>query len=330
MTTAPFVSVVIATRNRCATLATTLAALDQQVWPRDRFEIVVADNGSTDGTRALLDARVVNRGHESHAPVLRVLSVETPGKSHAVNRALSACRGDVVALTDDDVRPEPDWIRRIADAFSETGADFIAGRILPAWEVPPPAWLSPALYGVVAVPDNGVRRIVVGGGDQRVMPIGANMAVARHVFETIGGLRTDLGKLDGSLRGGEDHEFFLRMLQAGYRGVYEPLAVVHHWVPASRLTRSYFRRWLYRNGRDVAILEPSFPATTARLLKLPRYLWRQAVSDAAAAAWATIWRNPRERCRASMRLLWFSGYVREAWWGPHRAVPVLQPGARRS
>jgi glycosyltransferase involved in cell wall biosynthesis len=330
MTTVPFVSVVIATRNRRAMLATTLAALDRQVWPRDRFEIVVADNGSTDGTRALLDARMADESRGSAAPVLRVLSAETPGKSRAVNRALSACRGDVIALTDDDVRPEPEWIQQLAAALSETGADFVAGRILPEWEVPPPAWLSPALYGVIAVPDNGVRRIAIGSSAQRVMPIGANMAVARHVFDRIGGLRTDLGKLDGSLRGGEDHEFFLRMLQTGHRGIYEPLAVVHHWVPASRLTRSYFRQWLYRNGRDAAALEPSFPATTARLLKLPRYLWRQAASDAAAAAWATVWRNPAERCRASMRLLWFSGYVREAWWGAHRAGRILQPGARAS
>ena len=51
---APFISVVIATRNREALLAETLEALAGQLWPGDRFEILVADNGSTDGTRAVV------------------------------------------------------------------------------------------------------------------------------------------------------------------------------------------------------------------------------------------------------------------------------------
>ena len=45
------------------------------------------------------------------------------------------------------------------------------------------------------------------------------------------------------------------MLHAGCRGVYEPAALVSHWVPRERLQRSYVRRWLYQNGRDVSRLE---------------------------------------------------------------------------
>src|SRR5258706_15731943 len=136
-----FVSVVIATRNRQVLLADTLAALAAQRWPRDRFEIIVADNGSTDAPRS-----VVAKAAAAGAPSITHLFVGQPGKSYAVNAALQAARGDLIVFTDDDVLPDPDWIAALAGAAEDTGADFIAGRILPNWEVAPPAWMSPALF----------------------------------------------------------------------------------------------------------------------------------------------------------------------------------------
>jgi glycosyltransferase involved in cell wall biosynthesis len=98
-----FVSVILATRNRAALLAETLDALAKQRWPRDRFEIVVADNGSTDDTRILVESFA----RADDTPVVRYLFVAEPGKSHAVNAALRFARGDVLAFTDDDVLPDP-------------------------------------------------------------------------------------------------------------------------------------------------------------------------------------------------------------------------------
>jgi glycosyltransferase involved in cell wall biosynthesis len=323
-------SVVIATRNRRALLAITLEALAGQDWPADRVEIIVTDNGSTDDTAKVIAQAAARAG----SPRVRYMFAAEPGKSNAVNQALALASGNVIALTDDDVRPERTWLRRLAAAFDETGADFVAGRVLPDWETPPPPWLSPAVYGVIAVPDNGDRRIELPNSQQRVVPIGANMAVRRSVIRAIGGLRADLGKLDGSLRTGEDHEFFLRMLEAGFRGVYEPTAVVHHRVGAERLDRRYFRRWLHHNGRDVARLDDAYRRQVPRLFRAPRYLWRQAAGDAASAITAAARRDPALRFGAAGRLVWFAGYLREAWFGrrlpagaPHRKrAPVAQAG----
>ncbi len=307
----PSISVVIATKNREALLAGTLDALLAQRWPRDRFDILVADNGSTDNTRAVIDA-AARRARE---PRVVYRSVTTPGKSHAVNALLAEARADVIALTDDDVSPEPEWLSALVSAFEDTGADFVAGRILPRWEREPPSWLSPALYGVLAVPDNGTARRRLGPGEdgRDIIPIGANMAVRAEVVRRIGGLRADLGKLSGTLRTGEDHEFFLRMLGAGFRGVYEPSAVVRHFVPGERLERSYFRRWLYQNGRDVSRLESAHRPRARRLLGVPRYLWKQAAGDALSAISAGAAGDVRARFAASTRLIWFGGYVRESW-----------------
>jgi glycosyltransferase involved in cell wall biosynthesis len=313
MTESPFVSIVIATRNRERLLRETLRCLLAQQWPSDRFAIIVADNGSTDGTRALIESFAAT----SATPRVRYLRVERPGKSFAVNAALAtalaaddASSGDhVIALTDDDVQPEATWIAQLCAAFAETGADFVAGRVYPLWEIDPPRWMSPALYGVLAIPDAGDDRLEITAAQHRVVPIGANMAVRAEVVQRIGGLRTDLGKLEGTLRTGEDHEFFLRMLANGCRGVYEPRAIVRHWVPRERLERAYCRKWLYQNGRDVARLDATHTRAAKRLLGVPRYLWRQTAENVTRLLSV----HPATRFAASTRVLWFAGYVRERW-----------------
>jgi len=305
------VSVVIATKDRARLLGETLDALIAQQWPRDRYEIRVADNGSTDNTKHVIESAARRRG----APPIVYRYVATPGKSHAVNALFGDVTADVIALTDDDVTAEPGWLSAMAKAFDETGADFVAGRILPRWETDPPPWLSAPLHGVLAVPDNGETRLTLGpdGDGKDVIPIGANMAVRTSVVRRVGGLRHDLGKLSGTLRTGEDHEFFLRMLAAGCRGVYEPAALVRHFVPSDRLNRSYFRRWLFQNGQDVARLEAAHARGVRRLFGVPRYLWRQAALDAVSMVKAGMAGDPRRRFAASTRLIWFSGYVRDSW-----------------
>jgi glycosyltransferase involved in cell wall biosynthesis len=306
----PSVSVIVATRNRRQLLAQTLEALSRQTGLARGFEIVVADNGSTDDTSAV----VTETARASGAAVV-YLSVATPGKSHAVNAALAVARGDLLAFTDDDVRPEPEWLARLVEALERPGVDFVAGRVLPTWETIPPAWMSPALYGVLAIPDNGTTPMDITSLSSGVMPIGANMAVNRRVVDRIGGLRVDLGKLEGTLRTGEDHEFFLRMLGAGFHGRYEPRALVHHWVPAERLEREYFQRWLFQNGRDVARLESSYPSASHRLLGVPRYRWSEAASDLIAWVRSTAGRDDARRFAAGGRLRWLIGYLRESWLG---------------
>jgi glycosyltransferase involved in cell wall biosynthesis len=300
------ISVIIATRDRASLLALTLDALADQQYA-GTFEVLVADNGSADTTRAVVEAAA------RRTPVF-YFREDRPGKSYALNTAVVAARGELIVLTDDDVLPSPGWLAAYRRAFDETGADFAAGRILPLWEAPPPPWMSPSLHGVLAIPDGGESRLSLGHGlNTHIMPIGANMAVRRTLVERVGGWNTSLGKLHGTLRTGEDHEFALRLIEAGAAGVYEPAAVVRHRVPAERLRRDYFQRWFHENGAIVAAIERDHPTTDHYLLKVPRYLWRRALTDAGAAALARIKRDEKRAAAAEMRLRWFAGYAGARW-----------------
>jgi glycosyltransferase involved in cell wall biosynthesis len=315
------VSVLVATRNRERLLAQTLDALLAQEWPRAEYEIIVADNGSADGTSEVV-ARAARR---SGATCVRYLHVPTPGKSIAVNTAIAQAAGDLLAFTDDDVLPAAEWLRALHAAVDETDADFVAGRTLPRWESAPPRWMSPALYGVLAVADGGGQRFMIDRATTRIVPVGANLAVRRSLLARIGGFRHDLGKLEGTLRTGEDHELFLRMLHAGARGVYEPTAVVRHWVGRERLVPSYVQRWLFQNGRDVAQLQAAFPSASPMLLGVPRYLWREAVESVCRTAWAVVRTDRASGFAAAMRLVWITGFVSQAWSRPGSSTAAPMP-----
>ena len=317
------ISIVVATHNRRTLVERTISALAAQEYRIGGLEIVVVDNASTDGTADTLHALARQAG--GHA--IRVLHEARPGKSFAVNTGVSAAAGDLIALTDDDVLPSRRWVAAIQKAMTESGADFCVGRIRPLWGAPPPAWLSPALHGVLAIPDNGPERLPIRRGlNEHVMPIGANMAVRRTVLSRVGGWRPELGKLRHTLRSGEDHEFFLRMLHAGLRGVYEPEAEVAHLVPADRLRKPYFLRWLYDNGQIVAGIERAYPPRVVSLLGVPRYLWRQAASDALDLVATLRPGRGAERFARGTRLAWFAGYLRGAWSGASLAG-ALRPAA---
>ena len=252
------VSVLICTYNRARLLEQTLAALSAAASPPDcEVDVVVIDNNSTDETTSV----IARAAQHSRWPIRSALE-RSQGKSFALNRGLTLARGDVLALTDDDVLPADDWLVRMVDRFRTPDIVFVFGKVLPRWEVPPPPELLTTvardIWGPLALVDYGddVVRYDAESFGVRRLPIGANLAIRRDAIERVGGWRTDLGKVDNSLIAGEDHELCVRLYRAGlYSGIYDPDVAVRHFVPASRLRRSYFRRWFYWHGRTIARMD---------------------------------------------------------------------------
>jgi cellulose synthase/poly-beta-1,6-N-acetylglucosamine synthase-like glycosyltransferase len=117
------VSVLICTRNRRELLRTALDALTRQTRAPD--EVVVVNNGSTDGTEAVLDA------FSARLP-LRAVWLEQPGIPGARNAALAAATGDILCFTDDDAIADPGWLAAIEDRFlRDPRVGLVGGETLP-------------------------------------------------------------------------------------------------------------------------------------------------------------------------------------------------------
>lgn len=325
-------SVVICTYNRVERLAAALRALDRLEDPGVCCELVVVDNGSTDGTAALLAEWVASA--RAGGPLRRALHEPRSGKSFALNRAVEATASEWLALTDDDVLVEPDWLRVAADAFAaDPDVDYVGGKVLPIWEAPPPPWFSMRerdLFGTIAILDYGDEPFVFRGR----VPLGANIVYRRRAFERAGLFRVDLGRDHSTLRGQEFPEHLLRLEAAGGYGRYVPALVVRHHVPAWRLTKRYVRQWFYWKGISRAVMAESAPVddqgvdfrVVPRIGGIPRYMFRQAAATLADLTLHALRGDTAGVFVRQARLWYLCGFARQSLsrrWaaGRRRAAP---------
>ena len=270
------------------------------------FELLVVDNNSTDDTPAI--ARQFERVDS------RVRYVREPrqGLSYARNAGIAHARAPLVAFTDDDVRADGGWVAAIVRAFDEhPEADVVGGRVLPRWAAPPPDWLTRDHWTPLALADYGDTAVAV-TTENPICLVGANFAFRRGVFDAVGLFAVDLQRVKDGIGSLEDHEFLLRMLRVGRRGVYDPRIVVHADVQEDRLTREYHRRWHAGHGHFHALLRSEHMEQTrlGTLRGVPAHLYRQALGDVIGLARAYARRAPDRAFYHEVRLRFFRGFFR--------------------
>jgi glycosyltransferase involved in cell wall biosynthesis len=329
-------TVLIATFNRAALLDETLTSIRAlRVRTGRRWEVIVVDNNSTDGTRT-----VVERQAQDFPVPLRYLFEGRQGRSSALNTGIAGAGGDVIAMTDDDVRVEPGWLESACEALEDPSIAYAGGPVAPIWGAPPPAWLDLTrgdLWGTIAIQNHGDAPFIY--EEARKVPLGANMAVRRSLFAAIGGFRADLGRTTGRVvMGQEVPELLMRARAAGLRGVYFPAMRLHHHIPAKRLTRAYFRTWWYGKGVSRSALERLQPVTelgvdlgeTPHILGVPRYMYGSALRD--LAGWV---KNGARGCttdafRHQMMLMFFAGYFWARFTSRSARATLAGPNGGRS
>lgn len=329
----------IATYNRSTLLDETLTHLAKmRVSPALTWDAIVIDNNSNDDTRAVVERHIPN------FPVrLQYLFEARQGRSSALNAGIAAATGRVLAFTDDDVRVVDGWLDAACAPLTsgDPAIAYSGGPVRPIWGAAPPDWLDldrGDLWGTIAIQNHGDRAFVYEEG--RKVPLGANMAVRRDAFALIGGFRPDLGRTGGTLvLGQEVPELLLRARAASLRGMYVPAMVVHHHIPAKRLTPAYFRRWWFGKGVSRAALDRMQPVTelgvdlrkTTHLLGVPRFMYGSVVRDLVGMMKESLRGRRAAAFRHQMMVAYFAGYVWTRWRerraGPSPAQP---PGPRLS
>lgn len=260
------VTVVICTHNRAAYLREALESVILQLDPQD--EVLVIDNRSTDETREVV------RSFEGSGHV-RYLFEEMLGLCHARNAGWRNAAGAYVAYLDDDAVACPGWLAALRAAFRMLpAAGAVGGRVEPIWQGERPVWLSDEIAMSLTIVDWSESPKMISDVRNEWL-VGANMAFPAAVLATIGGFEPRLDRIGSNMLSGGDVYLQEQIIGAGYPCFYYPAMAVRHRVPASRLSKKWFRRRYYWQGiSDSVMYRLRHSRSTGRI-------WSQALRRAA-------------------------------------------------
>jgi succinoglycan biosynthesis protein ExoM len=257
----PHISVCICTLRRTVLLARLLDKLDhQRTDGRFSYAIVVTDNDPERSARSVVDAfsaRARTPATYSAEPRMNI--------ALARNEALRHATGDFVAFIDDDEFPEADWLMMMLDTCDRLQAAGVLGPVRPHFDQPPPHWIVKG--GFCERPEHPTGR-VMGWEESRT----GNVLFRRSIVANASAaFREEFGT------GGEDKDFFMRMMKEGHVFRWCNEGIAYEAVPPARWKRSYMlKRALLRGnnilkhpGRQFALLAKSAVAVPIYSLMLP-------------------------------------------------------------
>jgi len=217
----PSVSVVVAARNEERNIGTLLSALISQDYPAERYEIILVDDASTDGTAPIIQDFQSKHGQSRirHLVVKDRQNVVSP-KKHALSLGIGQANGEIILLTDADCAPPPGWISGITEYFVLPVGVVIGfspyelPRLKGFWEY------------LLALDSLALAALAAGttGWGRPATCNGRNLAYRKEVFEQIGGFEDIQQFVSG------DDDLFLRLVvqktpwQVAY--AYDPELVV--------------------------------------------------------------------------------------------------------
>ncbi len=215
----PRISVILCVYNGVERVGKAIESLAASVVRYPDYEVIVVDDGSTDGTQDLV---------ESYGDV-RLIRSEHGGLSKARNLGAAVATGEIFAYTDDDCEVDPGWLYWIARGYAEQGVDAMGGPNIP----PVPMDEDEA---VVAAAPGAPSHVMLNDSDAEHIP-GCNLTVRRGAFESIGGFS------EVYMVAGDDVDFCWRLEEAGFRIGFHGAAFVWH-----RRRTSFYRYFKQQRG----------------------------------------------------------------------------------
>jgi len=293
------ITVALCTHNHADRLPRTLADLGKLVSPSHSWEMLVVDNASTDETAALLtDTRWWPPG-----VTVRIVREEQLGLSNARNRAIKEAQGQYLLFVDDDETPDPHWLTAYERDMLACTPDALGGRIDVLFEHGErPSWLQDELLGFLGHLDHGEACWL---NDPDTPFYGGNFAVRVDIFPDVGEFDADLGRKGEVNAGGEDTEFYRRIIARDYRVRWVPEAIINHRIRADKLWRSYFLDLHYRQGMS----EGSRTRGDRKRLP-PKYMFGQLARAIKIALQKRFKQGKDYSLRLEMNVTYFLGYIK--------------------
>jgi succinoglycan biosynthesis protein ExoM len=253
----PHVTVCVCTYRRPQMLARLLRHL-QGLATDDAFDwsVVVADNDPAGSARPVVDAAAAS----SVVPIVYTAE-PVPNIARARNAALRCATGEFVAFIDDDEFPDPHWLATLVAACRHFDVAGVLGPVRPHFDEPPPRWVVDG--GFCERPEHPTGHVLTWGECRT-----GNVLLRRAILPSDGVAFDEAFGI-----GGEDGDFFLRMIERGHGFRWCNEAVVYETVPPERWRRRYMlERALLRGSLTMDLPGSHLPYLLRAAVAVPTYL----------------------------------------------------------
>lgn len=212
----PKVSIVIPTYNEKERIARCIESLLCQSYPQNKIEIIVVDDGSTDGTSPFI---------KKNFPKVKLITKKNSGAYDSRNKGIAIASGKIIALTDGDCVATKNWIKNIEKILREKNAQIVGGKINHE---------NSFIAKFIGISDFGGYQ---DNNEKYVTCIPTcNLAVKKEIFKEF--------SFDPKLRSAGDRLFSWKLVEAGYKLLYHPSIQITH-KPSIKLSRFLERKYRY-------------------------------------------------------------------------------------
>jgi glycosyltransferase involved in cell wall biosynthesis len=221
-------------------LIQTVRSFIEQNYDHNRFEIIIANNNSTDNTSEII-GRLVK---ESPIPIIPLLE-KRQGAHFARNNAAKLAKGEILYFTDDDMIADQYLLSEIIRPFvNDDKVATVTGRVFPKWEVPPPQWILECC-------NNGLLSLNDPREDFIISPFDCNIfschqAIKRDVFFECGGYNPDI--IGAEWVGDNEIGLNIKVREKGFKFAYNGKSIIYHMIPPSRMTQGYLNKRYANQG----------------------------------------------------------------------------------
>lgn len=211
-------SIVVCTHNRASMLADCIDSMLKQTIEKNRFEIIIVDNNSTDDTEEIAKEFVKNHNN------IKYFKETIIGYSAPRNCGWQNASGNIIAYIDDDEIAAPNWLENIEKAFQiEEKPDIVGGICMLKYDVNPPDWFIESMGGT----NKNRQKGILNQRTDSYLGCG-NIAFRKEVLEKLGGFSNDFNMKNGFLMMGEDTDLCQRAIKAGFKLYYDPDIKIYH------------------------------------------------------------------------------------------------------
>jgi glycosyltransferase involved in cell wall biosynthesis len=223
----PKFSVIIITRNRASFLPRVLESVINQDYEKEKYEIIVVDNNSSDSTTSIVERfkrRCPNRICYAFEPKI--------GMSNARNRGAETAKGEILLFIDDDAIASTNWLTNHGHLY-QSFPDIVAtgGKIELTFISKKPKWISEELLVTLGYLDLSHKETII---SFPYHPFGVNFSVKKEQLIKLKGFRGELKSYN------DEKAFFYKLYLNKYKVGYSPRALVYHQIPTSRLRKVFF------------------------------------------------------------------------------------------